>query len=136
VKQILQAVLTDVLTSKELETTRTFYGTPGDKKFAIEDSSTVAWPKSFRPSVPGYTRVERASHCEFDEPTPRLLGISLVKFRLDRAKAGQKTGSIEVVIFNAGGTANGAVIGGCTVYYAARREGKRWVVDCLELFDP
>jgi hypothetical protein len=136
VRQILQAVLTHVLTSKDLEKTRAFYGTPGDTKFAIADSLTVALPKSFRPAVPGYTLVEAPSHCEFDGPRPHLLGISLTKFRLDQKKAVFRDAPIEVVISNFGGTANGAVIGGCTVYYAPRREGKRWAVDCLGSFDP
>ncbi len=135
VQQLLQAIVEDVLTNPELKDTRAFYGTPEDKQFALVDGATVAWPEWFEPSAPGYKIHRDGSRrlCFFER---RLLGISLHKFSLKEKKAGPENAPIEVVVSNAGGSANGAVIGGCTVSYAPRREGNRWVVEFHGAIDP
>src|SRR5262249_11035281 len=112
VKEVLQTIVTHILTSKELQHERGFYGTPEGGKFTLVDGSALAWPKSFRPAVPGYVRVVAPRRvCEFDGPQPRLLGISLEKFQLGGAKPGLLDGPIQVTLFNAGGSANGSVLG-------------------------
>jgi hypothetical protein len=66
----------------------------------------------------------------------RILGIRLDKFVLKQEKADVFDTPIEICLFNAGGTANGVVIGGCTVYYIPKRDGKKWTVECAGTLDP
>ncbi len=47
-----------------------------------------------------------------------------------------KSAVILIVVSNVGGSANGAVIGGCSVSYAVKQDGKRWVVEFHGSFDP
>lgn len=133
VRQILHAVVESVMTHRDLKSTREFYGTPKEAKFAL-DNGQIRWPKDFDPRIAGFTRVEQPGECRFDVRN-RLMGIRLDKFDWDARKA-VKEFSIEVVISNVGGQANGAVIGGCIVTYTAKREGKRWVVQIDSILDP
>jgi hypothetical protein len=128
VKEILQAVVTDLLTSKDLEEARADRGKPGDNTFALVDGTSVGWPKTLRPSVAGYRLVERPSPYEFDVPRPRLLGISLDEFPADLKKAARGEAPIVVGLGNAGGSAGGPPSGWISLSYVLRREGKRWVV--------
>ena len=66
----------------------------------------------------------------------RVLGIRLDKLDLQQKKGTLFNTPIEVCLFTAGGTANGCIIGGCTVDYTPRREGQRWVVEYEMSFDP
>ena len=129
VDQILQAVITDLLTDSDLEFSRKFYGTEKDKIVTLVDGDKIGWPKGFEAKMHGYKLVQ---------PDPfgnqrRILGIRIDKFDLNQIK---REHPIEVSLFNAGGSANGAVIGGCLVYYSPKRMGNRWVVECLGLLDP
>ena len=65
-----------------------------------------------------------------------MLGIRLDKFDLKKKKSHPLGGPIEICLFNAGGNANGGVIGGCSIYYWPRRDGQRWTVDFLGERDP
>jgi hypothetical protein len=133
-KAILQAVLTDVLTNPELADTRKSYGTPVDKTLVLADGD-LGWPKDFSPNLHGYRIVPPVRSDPFQEQR-RILAIRLDKFDLKAKKSGPLEGPIEVCLFNAGGDANGAVIGGCSVYYEPKRKGKGWIVDCLGVLDP
>jgi hypothetical protein len=132
---ILQAVLTDVLTNPALADTREFYGTPADKTVALVDGDKLAWPRGFPAKLLGYKAVAPVPSDPFNEQR-RVLGIRLDKFDLKDPKSGPLEGPIEICLFNTGGGANGWVIGGCSVYYRPRRDGKRWTVECLGLIDP
>jgi hypothetical protein len=133
VRQILQAVVENVLTDQDLKTTRDFYGTPKEGKYAL-DNGQVRWPKDLPSMVAGYTRVEfQPDQCRFRQN--RLMGIRLDSFGWDGTKA-IKEFSIDVVISNVGGDANGSVIGGCFVNYTAKRAGKKWVVQLNSILDP
>ena len=66
----------------------------------------------------------------------RVLGIRLDKVDLKQMQAGLFDAPIRVCLFNAGGSANGGVIGGCSVYYEPKRVGKRWTVSYQGLLDP
>src|SRR5262249_12584932 len=63
-------------------------------------------------------------------------GIRLDKFDLKQKKSDPFNGPIEVCLLNPGGTANGAVGGGCTVYYVPKRVGEQWTVEFDGLVDP
>jgi len=127
VKDILQAVITDVLTNPNLKNERQFYGTATDKTVALVDQEKLGWPKGFRPDTHGYKLVE-APEDPFANPR-RVLGIRLDKFDLKQRKSDLFDTPITVCLFNAGGTANGAVTNGCFVYYLPNRVGKRWTVE-------
>jgi hypothetical protein len=134
VSEILQAVVKDVLTNPALKDTRDFYGTAADKTFALVDNEKLGWPKEFKPDTHGYKLVE-ARQDPFVNGR-RVLGIRIDKFDLKQRKVGTQDTPIQVCVFNTGGSANGAVIGGCTVYYAPKRVGKRWAVEYDGLLDP
>jgi len=129
VEQILHAVVKDVLTNRELKQTREFYGTPGDKHFILEDGSDVFWAKWFRPRVPGFELIDPAE-IEVDNESPHVLGIRIDHFDLKGKSHSPFSAPIAICISNAGGGANGQVIGGCTVYYSPKRQGKGWSVEC------
>lgn len=109
-----------------MKESREFYGTAKDKTLALVDGHTVGWPKDFQPATHGYRIVQP------DSFTPRrVLGMRLDKFDLKQQKP-----PIEVSIVNAGGSANGGVIGGCSVYFVPKRVGNRWTVEFNGLIDP
>ena len=113
---ILPIVLADILKNPRLQSTRDFFGSPADKRFTLVDSSTWAWPEKSRIDVAGFqwTAAKRQGQ--------RLLGI-----RVDHYEPA--THGVTVTLVNAGGSANGAVIGGCTIHYTAHKTDKDWVVE-------
>jgi hypothetical protein len=122
--EILPALLADVLSNPRLKTTREFYGSPDDKRFALVDSDAWTWPEKIKPAVPGWQMVKA------ERMGKRLLGI-----RLDQSPDANKenpTNAITVTLVNAGGSANGAVLGGCTIRYIAKPGAKGWVVELAE----
>jgi hypothetical protein len=134
VKEVLQGVITDVLTNPDLKSTRDFYGTAKDKTFTLVDNEKKSWPREFYPETKGYTLV-KVNNDPFAN-SRRVLGIRLDKFDLKQKKVDFFNAPIEVCLFNAGGSANGAVIGGCTVYYVPKRIATRWTVEYVRIFDP
>jgi hypothetical protein len=134
VKEVLQGIITDVLTNPRLKSTREFYGTAKDKTVTLVDNEKLGWPKEFKPATHGHKLVEVQ-----EDPFAngrRILGIRLDKFELKHGKSGLFDEPVQVCLVNAGGSANGAVIGGCTVYYGLKRVGKHWVVEFAGLLDP
>jgi hypothetical protein len=133
-KEILQAVITDVLTNKEHRHERASYGTEKDKTVTLVDSNQLGWPKDFLPNTHGYKLVT----AKFDPFANgrRVLGIRLDKFDLKEKKSDLFEGPIQICLCNSGGTANGAVIGGCLAWYSAKREGKKWIVEFESSLDP
>jgi hypothetical protein len=95
-----------------LKTTREFYGSPGDKRFALVNSDTLPWPRKFWPAVPGFKRISAVHKGN------RLLGIRIDQFRWE----GKST--ITLTLLNAGGEDNGAAVGGCTLRYRQTDKGK------------
>ena len=134
VREVLEAVIKHVLTDPDLKHTRDFYGTARDKTFTLEDSGNWGWPKGFRPETHGFKLIE-IERDPFVEQR-RLLGIRIDKFDLKGKAEGLLSGPIEICVYNAGGSANGGVIGGCSIYYVPKRVGKRWTVECQGLLDP
>jgi hypothetical protein len=98
------------------------------------DTETLAWPKEFKPETQGHKLVE-ARRDPFGNQR-KVLGIRLDKFDLKQKKVDLLDTPIEICLFNTGGTANGAVIGGCSVYYVPKRVGDRWTVECYGTLDP
>lgn len=43
---------------------------------------------------------------------------------------------IEITILNGGGTKDGIIMGGCSVYYVPNREGDHWTVKYSGSLDP
>ena len=124
VKQILQAIIIDVLTNPDLKSTREFYGTAKDKTFTLVDTEELGWPKDFQPETRGYALVQVQEDPFMEQH--RVLGISLHKFDPKPEKGDFSKTQIDVFISNAGGIANG---GGCHLYYIPKRVGKGWTVE-------
>lgn len=125
---ILPALIADVLNNPRLKATRAFYGTPDDKRFALVNSDAWTWPVTCRPDVPGYQMVpaERKGN--------RLLGIRIDHY--PDARKENDNPSITVTLVNAGGSANGAVIGGGTIRYTTKSAAKGSVVELAEPVQP
>jgi hypothetical protein len=138
-EQILDAILRDVLESDFLKDVRADYGTPGDKQLVLVSNAGygVPWPDDYRPLLPqGYQVRRPVKGAGNREDQPRVLGIRIDKFDLDQKEPGLHRESIEITLMNAGGTKNGAIIGGCSVYYIPTRKGAGWVVESTRLQDP
>jgi hypothetical protein len=122
VKEVLQAIIKDILTNPELKPLHKFYGSPKDKTFSLVDGDKLGWPLKFTPETYGYKRVEV-------KPGPfrtaQLLGISLEKFDL-KQKADLLNPHIRIYLFNSGSSVGSF---GIQVPYVARRVGKRWTVE-------
>ena len=122
------AILRFVLTADELKSTREFYGTAGHKEFILLSGP---WPECEYPATAGYT-LHRKWHDGLVGPDKvKTLGVRLDKFDLHYKPTGQFLFDTGVVISvqNAGGSKNGSVIGGCTVYLTPRKVDGRWVMD-------
>jgi len=74
--------------------------------------------------------------CSRDAHERCVLGIRIDKFDLTQRQRGLHNVPIVVTLFNAGGSSNGGVIGGCNVFYVPKRVGKRWKVECEGYLDP
>jgi hypothetical protein len=134
VKEVLQAVITHVLTDPDLKDMRNEYGTEADKTLTFDNLYKLGWPKDFKPNTHGYKVVEvRRDPFTNRVEGRRVLGIRLDKCELKEGKARPSglEGPIEICLFNAGGLANGDEAGGCSVIYDLKRVGKRWTVECL-----
>jgi hypothetical protein len=136
-KAILQAVLTDLLTNKDIAHSREFYGTDANKTVLLSNTGNWEWPEGFRPDLHGYKLVtSRPGPFAPKAKRNRVLGVRLDRFEPDAKANGLFDAPIQICLFNAGGTANGAVIGGCSIYYVPKRVGKKWVVEFVGLLDP
>jgi hypothetical protein len=125
-KQILQALLKDVLTNPKLEDVRAVYGSAKDKTFALVDTDRFGWSKDFKPATHGHKLVKVDP---FDNPR-RVLGVRIDKFDLTQKEIDFQDTPIDICLFNAGGWANGGMIGGCTLHYIPKRVGMDWKVEC------
>jgi hypothetical protein len=97
----------------------------------------VPWPENYRPVVPEGYRVSRAAEgADAGQDQPRMLGIRIDKLDLGQKEAGLFREPIEVTVMNAGGTQNGDIIGGCSVYYIPVKRERGWVVESTRLQDP
>jgi hypothetical protein len=122
--EVLPVVVADILKNPRLKTTREFYGSPGNKRFALVNSDAWTWPKELKFDTPEYqlTLAKREGQ--------RLLGI-----RVDRFQEPVKDGApatLTVTLVNVGGNSNGAVVGGCTLRYTARHTEKGWTPELSE----
>jgi hypothetical protein len=136
-RAILQAVLTHVLTDKEIADSRKFYGTEADRTVLLSNTGHWAWPDGFQPDLHGYRRVaSRPGPFAPRAKRNRVLGIRIDRFEPGAKVEGPFNAPIQVCLFNAGGQANGAVIGGCSVFYAVKKVGDWWAVEFTGLEDP
>ena len=136
-KAILQAVLSDLLTSKDIADSRKFYGTEADRTILLSNTGHWEWPEGFRPDLHGYNLVtSRPGPFAPRSKRNRVLGVRLDRFEPDAKPMGPFNTSIVVCLFNAGGSANGEVIGGCFVFYVPKRVDNKWVVEFTGLEDP
>jgi hypothetical protein len=135
---ILDQVLHDVLTNAELNGTREFYGTPGDRQVALVSNPGygMPWPDSYVPAVSGYT-VHRVIEGNRDDHEPPMLGVRIDNFEPGQKESGIFYAPIEVTVLNAGGLRDGAIVtGGCSVLYTPVREKGGWTVELSGAWDP
>src|SRR5262245_57231547 len=136
-ERILDAVLRDLLNNPGLKDARDFFGTPGDREIALVSNTEhgLCWPAHYCPSVPGW-KARPVIEGRRPQEERRLLGVRLDKFDLGGQDESPFDAPVKVTILNAGGYGNGAVIGGCCVSYAPKRQGAGWTVVCRGVFDP
>ncbi len=133
--KILDAIIRDVLENEFLKDARADYGTPGNKLALVSNADYgVPWPEDYRPLVPGGYEVRRlVEGTSGGEDQPRMLGIRIDKLDLSQKETGLFGEPIEVTLMNAGGTNNGDIIGGGTVYYIPARIEGSWAVESTRL---
>jgi hypothetical protein len=132
VKAILQAILDDALRNPKLKNVRDSYGTPGDDSLVIVSGKGSLWPAGFEPQNRGYKLVN--SKPEPFSNRPRVLGLRLGMYHApetDDSEGSETDEAVEIEFFNAGGSGNGAVSGSASLWYSAKRTGKKWVVRLL-----
>ncbi len=128
IESLLPRLVADILTNPRLKTTREFYGSPDDKRFALVDGAGWTWPKNYQPGASGFELVPA-------EPKgKRLLGIRIDQY-LDDGKEGSRPMFV-VSLLNAGGSANGAVVGGGTLCYLVKQGAKGAGVELAEPANP
>jgi hypothetical protein len=137
-RAIFDALLYDAVTDPTLKHLRDFYGAPGGKRIALVlNSDGFSWPDWYRPGLDGYEVVRVVEGTNADPASPRLLGFRLDKFNLGEKRNQVLNGQIRIVMLNAGGDSGGAtVIGGCDVFYDAKRDGDKWTVESNGALDP
>ena len=133
-KEVLQAVLTDVLTNPRLKRVREFYGSTGSAKLALVDHGKFAWPKSLKLETHGYEVVQPKPDPFVNRP--HILGIRVRQLETESPDTGQNDNSVEIEISNAGGSANGVVAGATYLSYVVTRIKNRWVVKLDSFSDP
>ncbi len=134
--QILDALVRDVLVSDFLNDIRADYGTPGNKQVALvlNGDYGVPWPDDYQPLLPAGYEVRRVVEgTGVREDQPRLLGIRIDKLDLDQKATELYREPIRITLLNAGGTKNGNIAGGCSVYYIPVRKEGGWEVKSMRL---
>jgi len=127
-EELLPAVVADILKNPRLKSTRDFYGTAADKRFALINSGVFAWPAELPVNLADYKR------CQPDRQGKRLLAI-----RVDRYQEPTKENDrhvLTVTLRNEGGNENGAVVGSGTIHYTARQVDGAWKVELSEATEP
>jgi hypothetical protein len=128
VTEILQAAVNDVLKNPKLKQVREFYGTVGDDSLVVESGPDALWPAAFVPQTAGYKLVN--SKPDPFSSRPRVLGLRLGDYTAPESEDDYLSpeATVEIELFNSGGSVNGAVAGKSSVRYSVKRDGKRWVV--------
>lgn len=141
-KAIFDAIIVHVLNDSTLSHTREFYGTKGDRNFALVSNGMygIPWPDWYTPSVENFDSTRFDEGSSVDHSRPRLLGIRLDKFDLQDNRKDEIShlfeGQIHITLLNAGGNGGDVThIGGCSVYYNAKRDGDKWRVEFVGALD-
>ena len=116
--KILRPLVADILKNPRLKATREFYGSADDKRFALVNSTAFTWPADSQLDVADYQSAKA------ERKGKRLLGI-----RVDTYEGEGDKHTLTLTLLNAGGSDNGAVPGGGTVRYTARRVDEGWQVE-------
>ncbi len=135
VDEILQKVVDDVLGNSRLKSIRDFNGAPGNNTFVLGAGHNCDWPKGFQPEISGSRRVSSKPE-PFATDKPHVLGIRLNQFFTNLSVSEINDRSIEVQIFNAGGSAGGAACGSARLTYSVRRLEDRWGIKLVQVSDP
>src|SRR5262249_494429 len=135
-KEVLQAVVKDVLTNPALGELRKFFVEKASPVILV-DSDKLAWPINFKPDTYGFKLVK---YDQF-EPYRASLGIELAQFDLPPNPANQDEHPIKVRVcstrnafgfFRPGQMPSASeldAISGHSMYYGLKRVGNKWVVE-------
>jgi len=135
INDILLQCLQQILTSADFKHEREFYGTPGSTEVVLVNSSKTSWPANFNPKVKGHDlRFAKSNSADLDHN--RIFGIRLEKLDVTAPNLGIFDGNISLVLSNVGGTKNGAVNGGCFLYFTVHRQGDTYIATYSSSFDP
>lgn len=135
INQILQQSLEIMLTDNDLQHVRDFYGTPGDREIVLIHDTDAPWPENFHPKVKGFS-IRYAKEITGAGESNRVLGIRIDKKDFTKPISGVFDGNLKFGMSNVGGTMNGAVNGGCLVFFCIQRKDETSVPVLHWIFDP
>jgi hypothetical protein len=133
----VDAALRVILQHPSLASTRDDYGSAGSKEILLINGG-AKWPDEELPVLRGY-KVHWWRKSELTgAQRPRMLGIRLDKLQVDDRQSENSLGDpeIHVMIWNAGGSKDGDIVGGCNVSINTRKTELGWVAELVEAFDP
>ena len=108
------------------------------KRLALvsNDNYGVPWPSTYEPDVTGYTIIRTSETNIVDPSSVRVLGVRIDEFPESiTSRTDPLCLRVAVTLMNAGGSKNGGIIGGCSVFYAPKRVKGRWGVTCEGMED-
>lgn len=132
---LLEQCLQLVLSHPGFKSSREFYGTAGDSTVILRNGPYLNWPEDFKPNVDGFDFRFQNTYTQATEGN-RVLGIQLGKLDLSAPINKLFDGNISLVMYNAGGSDDGVVIGGCSHFFAVARDGDKFVIHHSGSLDP
>ncbi|WP_425615731.1 hypothetical protein NA78x_005662 [Anatilimnocola sp. NA78] len=134
---IADATLRCILTSAETSSAVKFYGTSEANELCLQ-SGEALWPSPAFPATTGYkVHLGRVPLADDGTNQFRVLGLRLEELSIEtKSESLIPTAVVRVAIFNAGGSSNGGVIGGCNASLKVNKSDAGWTAEVVELFDP
>ncbi len=134
---VLDKIIADVLTERELADIRAEWGAPYPKRFVLVDNKHfgLRWPSLYKPWIPGF-RYEFGVEGRPLSEIP-LLGLRLDCYELNRERVDPIDGNVVVSFLNAGGLGSKSVESlGVSLHYIARQTRNEWTVELVRVEHP
>lgn len=106
---IINLVISDALQNPDHQSSRDFYGTPGNRTAIVLTEGVTPWPGENTATVPGWNINERESLSQPESDAARVLVLRFDKFALDKPANTLLDGHVSLCLFNGGGNPDGTI---------------------------